>query len=213
MANETFENLSADDIRLKNLSENLIALRKSRKLTQQTLSKEINYSDKSISRWENGDNLPDVSILLKICDFYGVDISYLFEKHETAPKFTKKPINEKTTFNMQISVILLIFAVSFALATFFYVYTLLSGGTGEWRFFILSIPVSLFLSLFFVIRWWNKIIVTVFASLLLWSTITYLFFQYFHSLVSWSLFLIGAPVQMIIILLVNISKGKKNSIE
>ena len=52
------------------IRENLINLRKEHKLTQIDLAKKINYSDKAISRWENGDVLPDVEILNSICNVY-----------------------------------------------------------------------------------------------------------------------------------------------
>ena len=40
--------------------ENLVKLRKERKLTQIELSQKIGYSDKAISRWETGEVTPDI---------------------------------------------------------------------------------------------------------------------------------------------------------
>lgn len=42
-----------EDIK-KNISDNLILLRKTQKLTQQELASEFHYSDKAVSRWETG---------------------------------------------------------------------------------------------------------------------------------------------------------------
>ena len=41
----------------ENIKENLIMLRKSKKLTQKQLAEKFNYSDKAVSRWENGKGL------------------------------------------------------------------------------------------------------------------------------------------------------------
>ena len=45
-------------------AQNLIALRKQMKLTQIELAEKINYSDKAVSKWERGESIPDVSVLL-----------------------------------------------------------------------------------------------------------------------------------------------------
>lgn len=59
------------------VGENLTELRKNKKLTQFELAEQLNYSDKSISKWENGDNLPDLETLNELCNFYGVTLDYL----------------------------------------------------------------------------------------------------------------------------------------
>ena len=74
-----------EDIK-KNISVNLAMLRKSRKITQQKLAADINYSDKAVSRWEVGDSLPDIGVLLELCEYYGVDFEWLIHSHEEAPK-------------------------------------------------------------------------------------------------------------------------------
>ena len=53
-----------EDVR-KNIVSNLILLRKTNKMTQQELAKALNYSDKAISRWEVGESLPDIGVLLR----------------------------------------------------------------------------------------------------------------------------------------------------
>lgn len=56
------------------IAEVLKTLRKERHLTQEELAEQLNVSAKSVSRWENGINLPDISILIELADFYRVDI-------------------------------------------------------------------------------------------------------------------------------------------
>ena len=59
------------------IGRNLASLRKARGLTQGQIAEKFNYSDKSISKWEHGEMVPDVETLLALADFYGVTLDYL----------------------------------------------------------------------------------------------------------------------------------------
>jgi transcriptional regulator with XRE-family HTH domain len=54
-------------------------LRKEKKLTQEQLAEQFNVSDRTVSRWETGANMPDLSILIEIADFYNVDIREIID--------------------------------------------------------------------------------------------------------------------------------------
>ena len=43
-------------------------LRKSAGMTQKDLAEKLNVSFQAVSKWENGDALPDIGILLDVCD-------------------------------------------------------------------------------------------------------------------------------------------------
>ena len=47
-------------------AKNIAAYRKAHKDTQLDLARKLNYSDKSVSKWERGEGLPDVYILAQI---------------------------------------------------------------------------------------------------------------------------------------------------
>ena len=49
-------------------------LRKEKELTQEQLAERLNVSNRSVSRWETGSTLPDISMLVEIAEFYEVDI-------------------------------------------------------------------------------------------------------------------------------------------
>ena len=61
----------------KTVAKNLAAYRKMSGLTQLELAEKLNYSDKSVSKWERGDGLPDVYVLKTLADFYGVTTDYI----------------------------------------------------------------------------------------------------------------------------------------
>ena len=58
----------------KKIGEILKTLRREHGLTQEELAEKLFVSSKSVSRWETGTNMPDISILLEIADLYNVDI-------------------------------------------------------------------------------------------------------------------------------------------
>ena len=54
-------------------------LRKEKGLTQEQLAEQFNISSRSVSRWETGTNLPDLSILVELADFYDIDIREIID--------------------------------------------------------------------------------------------------------------------------------------
>ena len=59
------------------LAENLLQLRKARKLTQTEAAEAIGIVMRTYRRYEMGEREPVASILIKMADFYGVTIDYL----------------------------------------------------------------------------------------------------------------------------------------
>ena len=49
-------------------------LRKEKQLTQENLAEQLNVSNRTVSRWETGSNMPDIGMLVELADFYGVSI-------------------------------------------------------------------------------------------------------------------------------------------
>ena len=72
---------------------NLIQLRKKMKMTQSDISEIFSVTPQAVSKWENGDSLPDIDVLIKLAAFYNLTIDELIngeveEKEEI--KNTKK---------------------------------------------------------------------------------------------------------------------------
>ena len=53
-------------------------LRMEKQLTQEKLSETLDVSRRTVSRWETGNNLPDLSILVELADFYDVVLKEIF---------------------------------------------------------------------------------------------------------------------------------------
>lgn len=57
----------------------LKALRKEKDLTQEQLAEQLNISGRTVSRWETGKNMPDISILVDLAEFYHVSIPEIID--------------------------------------------------------------------------------------------------------------------------------------
>ena len=49
-------------------------LRNNNNLTQEQLAEKFGVSQRSVSRWENGNTMPDISVLIELADYYDVDL-------------------------------------------------------------------------------------------------------------------------------------------
>lgn len=61
-------------------------LRKEKGLTQEQLAEKFNVAGRTISRWETGSNMPDLSILVELADFYDVDIREIIDGERKSEK-------------------------------------------------------------------------------------------------------------------------------
>ena len=61
----------------KSIGETIAELRRSRGMTQAALAEKLNVSDKAISKWENGQGYPDVTLFPMLASLFGVSVDYL----------------------------------------------------------------------------------------------------------------------------------------
>jgi len=64
---------------LEKTGELLSRLRKERGMTQKQVAGRLQISDRTVSKWERGAGLPDVSLLKDISALYGVDMEKILE--------------------------------------------------------------------------------------------------------------------------------------
>ncbi len=191
-----------NDITMKDLQEilitNLITLRKARGLTQIELGERVSYSDKTISKWENGDSCPNIEALYRLAEFYGVRIDDLLRADFRADL----PIRQEAPrrrYSKLVITMLAVVAVWCVAILLFAVLTLDESMVGEWLCFIYAVPVSLVTVLVFNTLWGNRRMNYLIISLLLWSLLTTAFLQLlpYHL---WMVFLLGIPIQIAVIL-------------
>jgi len=65
-------------------------LRKEKGLTQEQLAEKFNVAGRTISRWENANNMPDLSMLVELADFYDVDIREIIDGERKSEKMDRE---------------------------------------------------------------------------------------------------------------------------
>ena len=180
-----------DELR-KIIGYNLAELRKNRDLTQSELAEKFNYTDRAVSKWENGDTLPDIETLYNLCEFYGVTLDYL--THEDNYEFVKEE-NKHQLWN-NIIVLILVIMISWGIATIVFVYSILRSYTPLWQAFIWAIPLSAASALWFNRQHFRKRIINFIGwSIFVWGILTSLYLTILDTNF-WPLFLLGIPAEL-----------------
>lgn len=193
-----------DDFK-KVVAGNIIKLRTSMNLTQAQLGEKLNYSDKSISKWERGESTPDVFVLKQLADMAGVTVDYIITPHDPAEEIQTEKKSRKYSRRF---ITLTVLAGIWALAALVFVILWITG-VFFWLVFVYAIPVSLITLLVLNSVWgdrtWNLYII----SGLVWGIISSVYLSALEYN-WWQLFLLGLPAQIIIIFAFSIkSKPKK----
>ena len=70
------------------VARNIAACRKQAGMTQAELAEKLNYSDKTISKWERAEGLPDLVVSQNIAELFGVPLDALLRDD------TPKPVDD-----------------------------------------------------------------------------------------------------------------------
>lgn len=65
-------------------------LRKEKNITQEQLAEKLNVSARTVSRWETGNNMPDISVLVDLAEFYEVSIPEIIDGERKSEKMNKE---------------------------------------------------------------------------------------------------------------------------
>lgn len=145
----------------RTVSKNIAAYRKAHHDTQLDLAAKLNYSDKSVSKWERGESLPDAFILAQIAELYHITVSNLIGEEE--PPQESKP-------HYHLFILILSVALVFTIAAVVFVAFVLVGVKfPAWLFFIYAIPVASIVGVVFTSLWWGILWQGVAVSALIWS--------------------------------------------
>lgn len=146
------------------VASRLVSYRKRAKLTQAELAEKLNYSDKSISKWERAAGLPDLYVLYRLSRLYGVPIDAFVEEGPLRrPARTQRHKHLIITL-ISIGVVWLLAAIAY------FVCTLIPAATGGgWLAFIVALPVSAVISVVFSHLWSTPLLQGLSVSLLVWS--------------------------------------------
>ena len=189
------------------IAENLIFLRKKSGMTQLEFGEKFNYTDKTVSRWENGSIMPSIDVLKQIADYYGVSVDYIVNEHHSASELSRS-LNKSVSKRDKSILLALIITVIWTVAMVIYVANVYKIGLDVhenlyWLAFLWSVPVSLIVTGIYLKRWFGNIKwAYICLSGFVWTTLTaaYVMFLMLYQNY-WYLYFIGVPLQIAIVLL------------
>ena len=111
-----------------NIGEFIQQSRKARGFTQKDLGDRIGVSDKTISKWENGNSIPDTSILNELCATLDINVNELLSGEKLTPEIYSMKAEEnmmnllednqkQQCFTCAVGIVLLILTGLFAIFT------------------------------------------------------------------------------------------------
>ncbi len=203
---EKWYNEIMEDLK-KIIGTNIANLRKNNKLTQTEFANKLNYSDKAVSKWENGDSSPDIETLKKISILFGVTLDYLVtdnpddnKEHYILPKNNRN--NKLIITLLSVSCVWLIAVILFACVQ------MMCPIDTMWLTFVYAVPISAIVMLVFNSIWGNTRNNYFIISAIVWSLLICAYLQ-FVQYNPWLIFTIGIPAQVAIILWSQLNKPKR----
>lgn len=149
------------------IAKNLVELRTNAKITQLQLAEMLNYSDKAVSKWERGEAIPDIRVLVKIAEIYGVTLDDIVrEENLLAPVPPHKQITGKHIFITALAALLVWFIATAIFTVFYFI-----DPTEEYSylvFVVAPLPTAIVLSVFSAV-WGNRLTSAIASSLIVWS--------------------------------------------
>ena len=192
------------------ISENLIFLRKKAGMTQLEFGEKFSYTDKTVSRWENGSIVPSVDVLKQIADYYGVTVDFLINEHHSAHELSVASNKSMTVKNKAIF-LGVIDSVIWTVALVIYFTGLSKFKTADpiiniyWITFLWAIPFTFLVTGFFLNKWFsNRRWAYICLSASVWTILLAAFITFLREDIYWFIFIIGVPIQVAIILLMHL---------
>ena len=124
------------------IANNITKYRKELGLTQLELAERLNYSDKSVSKWERAEGVPDAITLKQLADLFGITVDALMSE-EQPKKSTFARIKETVLTRTNIAISSVILAWLVATICFVILRLVFPNATKLWLAFIYALPVSL----------------------------------------------------------------------
>ncbi len=144
----------------KTIGKNIALYRKANRDTQAALGQKLSYTDKAVSKWERGESMPDIYVLSRIAELYGVTVGNLIG--ETKPEIQASPY-------MHLFVLLFSGALTFVIGTILIVaFELFQVPFNNWLFLLYASVITALFGVIFSSIWWGLWIQLIAWSALIW---------------------------------------------
>ena len=177
------------------IAANLTAFRKQFGYTQSDIAQRIHYSDKSVSKWERGDGIPDILVLAQLAELYQVSVDDLIRDHgETVD--LPHPEGKRT----QRYALLFTAGISLLLAAIaYFLFSVIAPDGGDWWLaFVYAMPVAC-IALTVLANLWHYSYRFLFfvSSGILWGVAVSLHLTFRHTINFGWIYLVAAIFQIV----------------
>ena len=187
-------------------------LRKEKNLTQKDLGDLLDITDNSVSKWERGESIPDVTVLKGLGELFGVTVDYLLAEHDEKEKKQENYQADIIDIEVNHKLIAMISIVGiWTLALLIYFIIHWAAKINVWQVFLYAIPLTCIVLLVFNCIWSKKKIFRFgIISALVWSVllVVCVCVRTFANFSIWQLLIIGIPAQILIALSFMIRKKR-----
>ncbi len=187
------------------IATNIQRYRKLNGLTQLELASKLNYSDKTISKWERAEGVPDIYVLVELATFFGLSVDDLLNNN---PPIIVANAKQKKHLMIALSA----FASVWVVAVAFYAIAAMASYNAFdlWLIFIVAIPISFIVLIVFTAIWSNYQNLIYPISLFIWSAALALALTLWIPVQnSYLFFIIAAPIQVLILLIFFVIRYRK----
>lgn len=179
------------------IANNLIHFRKTAGLTQSELAEKLCYSDKSVSKWERGDSIPDIIVLKKIADLYNITLDTLVSPNAKKQKSLRAILPFLRQKHVLISIMSIGLVWLLATVAFVCLGMIFPSSTSLWKIFIIALPISFIVAVVFSFIWGKGLSRAISVSGLVWS-LALMFYLLIDIMKRWLIFIIPVPVTILI---------------
>ena len=185
-------------------ASNIIRLRTDKGMTQAELGARLNYSDKSISKWERGEAIPDAFVLTQLAELFGVSVDFILSSHD---RWERPKENEVEEVRYSVEHIIAIAVIGVFTAFLIAFVTLWLMGIVEWRLFLFALSAAILTYLILICVFRRRRHLQYVIALLVASVFVVVYF-YLPTANPWQLFLILIPAEVLVFLACNVKKRK-----
>ena len=189
-------------------ASNIINLRTQAGMTQAELGSKLNYSDKTISKWERAEAIPDAFVLKQMGELFGVSVDNLLSSHdEWKPIPTEEPETEQVSYSTgRIIAIAVIGVWTLALTAFVALWLV---GLIVWQVFVAALPISILVYMVLICVFHRKRYLQHIIAVFVLSLFVAGFLLCYPRYHPWQLFLIVIPAEIIVYLSCNLKSPPK----
>jgi transcriptional regulator with XRE-family HTH domain len=182
------------------IAKNLVRLRQDANLTQLQLAEMLNYSDKAVSKWERGESVPDLRVLIQLANIYNIKVDDIISEQPERVVKPKLNLGKKHILITMLAVGLVWFIATGIFAILYFISAIAQYA---YLVFIIAPFVSSIVLTVFSALWGTRLTNAISCSLILWTlvVILHIFLMVFTNMQNlWLFYCVAVPFQILIVL-------------